>query len=697
MRIGLVLNILDEEYQISLYRGIKRRAAELGIQIVCFQEGNTRFLSDDFISHFPREQYFNLDGIILLTSVMVDSCTLGTKKDLRKIWGKLPVVSVGQKIKGIPSLLIQTDDSMRELMDHLVKVHNYHKFIYIGGSKTHQDAINREQIFTRIMEQYKSEHKNLSYRILKGSFTEQSAVEAMDQYTKSKRFTKPDAVICANDNMAMGVYKFLKIKNDSKLANIAVTGFDDIPQGRYAIPSITTVHQPLDKTGEEAVNIIYDAVNGKKVPSQKSIGSSVIYRESCGCKKTDYDIDAMRQSFSKLQSSYVLSEQMLSIVSHVGRDLNNDIDEKELVAVINYYTVMLGIKDFCILKFASRIKSDSSLDNYVPMVRPVYVKYREKVLNNFPADKNGEMSLQGFYDYLTSQSQSQSHSQPQASTLVFKFLNVGNDYLGCLLYDAPEVSLPYIILLSIDIALCMNRIDANEERRRYADYLECEVTKRTHELVEANNKRMETEAQVLKISEIERQRFSNDLHDDICQRLAGISMLCKSYFNREEAVQKSEMEELAGLVSDTLQRTRQYAHNSYPVDLDTLGLDNSLNNLCNSFEQQSGIHCDYQWAIPQTVNFDRIQKLNIFRIIQEALHNVMKHSEATNVSVNCRMKAGGILVRISDNGKGMPDQNSSSYGIGINSMQYRANQIGAGFNLYNQKSGGVCVEVTMSV
>ncbi len=691
MRIGLVLNILDEEYQISLYRGIKRRAAELGIQIVCFQEGNTRFLSDDFMAHFPRASFFNLDGIILLTSVMVDSCTLSTKNDLQKIWGKLPVVSVGQKIKGIPSLLIQTDDSMRELMDHLVKVHNYKKFVYIGGSKTHQDAINREQIFTRIMEQYKSEHKKLSYRILKGSFTEQSAVEAMDKYTQSKRFTRPDAVICANDNMAMGVYKFLKIKNDNTFANIAVTGFDDIPQGRYAIPSITTVHQPLDKTGEEAVNIIYDCVKGKKVPPQKSIDSSVIYRESCGCKKTDYDIEAMRQSFSKLQSSYVLSEQMLNIVSHVGRDLNNDIDEKELVSVINYYTVMLGIKDFCILRFASRIKNDSSLENFIPMVRPVFVKYHDKILSNYPVDSNGELSLQKFYDFLTAQEKS------KASALVFKFLNVGNDYLGCMLYDAPEASLPYIILLSIDIALSMNRIDANEERRRYADYLECEVTKRTHELVEANNKRIETEAQVLKISEIERQRFSNDLHDDICQRLAGISMLCKSYSNREEAVQKSEMEELAALVSDTLQRTRQYAHNSYPVDLETLGLDNSLSNLCNSFEQQSGIHCDYKWAIPQTVNFDKIQKLNIFRIIQEALHNVMKHSEASGVSVTCKVKAGDILVCISDNGKGMPVQDSSTYGIGINSMQYRANQMGASFNLYNQKNGGVCVEVKMLV
>ncbi len=134
MRIGLVLNILDEEYQISLYRGIKRRAAELGIQIICFQEGNTEFRSDAFIGRLPQKDFFNLDGIILLTSVVIDSCTLNNKTDIQNIWGELPLVSVGQKIDGVPSLLIQTDDSMRDLVDHLVLTHKYRNFIYIGGS-----------------------------------------------------------------------------------------------------------------------------------------------------------------------------------------------------------------------------------------------------------------------------------------------------------------------------------------------------------------------------------------------------------------------------------------------------------------------------------------------------------------------------------------------------------------------------------
>ena len=182
MRIGLVLNILDEEYQISLYRGIKQRAAELGIQIICFQEGNKTFVSDSFIGSFPRKEYFNLDGIILLTSVVFDNCMLSTNDDLTRIWGKLPVVSVGQKIQGVPSLLIKTDDSIKELMEHLVKNHEYKNFVYIGGTQTHQDSINREELFTSLIKQAQKENPQINYTIMHGSFSEQSAVRAMDDF-----------------------------------------------------------------------------------------------------------------------------------------------------------------------------------------------------------------------------------------------------------------------------------------------------------------------------------------------------------------------------------------------------------------------------------------------------------------------------------------------------------------------------------
>ena len=84
MRIGLVLNILDEEYQIYLYSGIVKTAKELGIEIVCFQQENTTFSSEALIAYFPRKEYFDLDGIILLTTVMIDNYEISTKEHSAK-------------------------------------------------------------------------------------------------------------------------------------------------------------------------------------------------------------------------------------------------------------------------------------------------------------------------------------------------------------------------------------------------------------------------------------------------------------------------------------------------------------------------------------------------------------------------------------------------------------------------------------
>ena len=111
MRIGVVLNILDEEYQISVYKGIEQRAQELGVELICFQQENTHITEDELVARFPHKEYFDLDGVILVTSVITGNADFNTKADVERIWGDIPVISVGQKIEGIPSVLIETEDS----------------------------------------------------------------------------------------------------------------------------------------------------------------------------------------------------------------------------------------------------------------------------------------------------------------------------------------------------------------------------------------------------------------------------------------------------------------------------------------------------------------------------------------------------------------------------------------------------------
>ena len=182
MRIGVVLNILDEEYQISVYKGIEQRAQELGIELICFQQENTHITEEELVARFPHKEYFDLDGVILVTSVIAGNADFNTKADVERIWGNIPVVSVGQKIEGIPSVLIETEDSMKQLVEHLILTHNYRKFLFISGSEDHPDAEVRERIFTKTMEAYRPWFSDLEYVLKRGYFTEVAAIRAMTEY-----------------------------------------------------------------------------------------------------------------------------------------------------------------------------------------------------------------------------------------------------------------------------------------------------------------------------------------------------------------------------------------------------------------------------------------------------------------------------------------------------------------------------------
>ena len=687
MRIGVVLNILDEEYQISVYKGVVQKAQELGVELVCFQQENAHITEDEPVARFPHKEYFDLDGIILITSVITGNAEFVTKADIERVWGDIPVVSVGQKIEGVPSVLIETEDSMKQLVEHLVLTHKYRKFLFISGSEDHPDAEVREQIFTKTMEAYKPWFSDLEYVLKRGYFTEVAAIRAMTEYMDETK-AAPDVVVCANDNMAIGVYKYFKINcNNPDIKECAVTGFDDIPQAMFEIPSLTTVHQPLNEIGAKSLELMEEILKGKTVPEEVFIESRVVYRKSCGCSGSKDDFASDEEQFRAMQAKYVQSETLLRMVSHIGQDLNYGETFGALKYVVRQNLNQLGLNNFCILKFSQGNTKGLHAKN-MP-VDPLFVRRSGNECYEF--DREMRMPLGQFYRRFY---EIDPNTKP---SMILKFLNAGNELIGCIFYEADENVLPYLSSIAINIAHGLNRITLAEERKKRSEFLEREVNERTKELVEANNRRMEVEAEILKISELERQRFSNDLHDDICQRLAGISMLCRSYSNQDAPVEKNQMLELAQLIGETLQTTRQYAHNSYPVELESLGMNHSLSNLCDSFTAQSGIKCQYEWGMPKGVHFDKIQKLNIFRIIQEALHNVLKHSQAKNVKVSVKPEARKTLIQVVDDGVGfVNDSKGNSKGLGLNSMQYRANQIGASFVIKSNKPCGTCVQLSLS-
>lgn len=181
------------------------------------------------------------------------------------------------------------------------------------------------------------------------------------------------------------------------------------------------------------------------------------------------------------------------------------------------------------------------------------------------------------------------------------------------------------------------------------------------------------------------RRFSHEMHDELGQSLSGLrrmlSMVAEGSFGgmRQECI---------GIVDEVLQNVRKLSQILRPVILDDFGLDSGLRWLCERFTQRTGIPVRYEsnW----TGRLDSNEETHLFRITQEALTNIARHSEATAASVSLTVKGSTIHLEIIDNGHGLkPASNEKSPSLGMVGMRARARQLGGELMIENRKEGGL--------
>jgi signal transduction histidine kinase len=167
--------------------------------------------------------------------------------------------------------------------------------------------------------------------------------------------------------------------------------------------------------------------------------------------------------------------------------------------------------------------------------------------------------------------------------------------------------------------------------------------------------------------EMERRRISAELHDSLGQRLIVIKSL--AYFlQRPKAAsmgtdeQRQTLEEMSSEVSQAIEETRTISYNLRPFQLDRLGLSKAIEALARSVGTASEIR--FQTSIDDIDNsFPEAQRINVYRIIQEATNNISKHSGATEAQIRVQKTNQGVTLTISDNGKGFSsDAKSASIG-----------------------------------
>ena len=200
--------------------------------------------------------------------------------------------------------------------------------------------------------------------------------------------------------------------------------------------------------------------------------------------------------------------------------------------------------------------------------------------------------------------------------------------------------------------------------------------------------------QLIDSQENDRKRIAAELHDSLSQSLVVIKNWAQmSISDTIDKVTNARLTEISTTASQALGEVRQIAYNLAPYQLDRLGLTSTIEEMIQKVSSASSIRFE-----PDISNIDRMlpkeSEVNLYRIIQECINNVIKHSVATNCMIHIRRDEGSLRITIHDNGKGFQHepQFPNAQGFGLAGLNERVRMLRGTLNIESEPGRGTRIE-----
>jgi signal transduction histidine kinase len=240
---------------------------------------------------------------------------------------------------------------------------------------------------------------------------------------------------------------------------------------------------------------------------------------------------------------------------------------------------------------------------------------------------------------------------------------------------------PLIVLLSAEIVEfdgqpCVLTVAEDITERKQAEVARTDLSRR-----------------LMTAQEAERRRIARELHDGIGQALALLSVQLQRAGNESSGGKKPpSTPELCAKVKDIGVQVSRLSHQLHSSELEFLGLAVAVKGLCREFAEQYHIPVDCTCSdIPRQMDNDAA--LSLLRVVQEALHNIAKHSHAASVVIELRRVRDDLELTVSDDGEGFePNKARSARGLGLVSMRERIHLIGGQFEIFSKVGEGTKIQ-----
>ncbi len=289
-KIALLAGQADEARQSRFIKGLLEQAFSEDCDVFIFSM--YRKYQDTEIREAAEMNIYNLfdpcdyDGIIILKdSIQTPMSSTKIEVRIKDVYDG-PVLVIDRESDYFETLWENDYEGMRRIVEHLIDVHGYEDIAFVSGKRWHRHAMNRLRAYEDVLKNYDIPIRE--ERIFHGDFWYSSGELAVKEFIESP-LGLPEAIVCANDEMAIGVCNALSELGIKIPKDIAVAGFDSVEEGRLSPLAITSCDMPYEDMGRYAVECIKDRIAGRKSKPFKAV-PDFLNGQTCGCKFSKNEI-----------------------------------------------------------------------------------------------------------------------------------------------------------------------------------------------------------------------------------------------------------------------------------------------------------------------------------------------------------------------------------------------------------------------
>lgn len=348
--IGIILFDITGYYQQQLVHTLSKTASKHGYNLLTFSAftiygSDTKNAAGEYnILHLiPYEQ---LDALIVCHD------TFNSNEAVEELWKlvtercQAPIISIRKKVNGCYNILVEETDAIPAFVRHFHDVHHFDRIAFMSGPYNHPDAIFR-------LEKYKEAMAELGLDcpeeyIFEGNFWKDCALDASKHFMSLKK--RPQAIVCANDYMALSLCKELTLQGYSVPQDIAISGFDDVRDARANVPPLTTCYVSVSDMAKKAMETIDTLLNGKEAPACTFVPTKIIIRNSCGCESSTmkdlslsrmYEVEFMEQLNNQNAHNTFVSISLENMTS--AEDIGDYLRLEDVPGIARDFYLCLGI------------------------------------------------------------------------------------------------------------------------------------------------------------------------------------------------------------------------------------------------------------------------------------------------------------------------------------------------------------------